>query len=171
MPETSRTDWVIELLAASHDRSSFSCGKPSLDTYLQRFARQNDRLGIGRTFVAVAPGDTRVVGYYTVSNGSVTFETIPEEVRKKLPRYPIPVLHLGRLAVDKSVQGKGLGETLLMDALHRAASLSEDVGLYAVEVHALDHEARRFYERYGFSRLVDDELHLYLPMKLVRKLF
>jgi GNAT superfamily N-acetyltransferase len=157
---------IIEPLSSKHDRSSFDCGEPSLNTYLRQYARQNDEKGLGRTYVAVEPGQTRVEGYYTISTGAVTFEQVPE----KLPRYPIPVVHLGRLAVDLSAQGKGLGELLLIDALKRATLAAEQLGIYAVEVRALNDSAQRFYLKYGFTPLLDDELHLYLSMKTIRKL-
>lgn len=157
---------IIELLTTKHDRSSFDCGEPSLNTYLKQYARQNDEKGLGRTYIAVEPGHARIEGYYTISTGAVTFEQVPD----KLPRYPIPVVHLGRLAVDLRSQGKALGELLLIDALKRAAQASEQLGIYAVEVRALNENARRFYLKYGFTSLLDDEMHLYLPMKTIRKL-
>lgn len=157
---------IIEPLSSKHDRSSFDCGEPSLNTYLKQYARQNDEKGLGRTFVAVEPDQTRIEGYYTISTGAVTFEQVPE----KLPRYPIPVVHLGRLAIDLKSQGKGLGELLLIDALKRAVQASEQLGIYAVEVRALNDSARNFYLKYGFTPLLDDEFHLYLPMKTIRKL-
>ena len=157
---------IIEPLSSTHDRSAFDCGEPSLNTYLRQYARQNDEKGLGRTYVAVEPGQTRVEGYYTISTGAVTFEQVPE----KLPRYPIPVVHLGRLAIGLTSQGKGLGELLLIDALKRAALAAEQLGIYAVEVRALNDSARRFYLKYGFTRLLDDEFHLYLSMKTIRKL-
>lgn len=157
---------IIEPLTSKHDRNSFDCGEPSLNTYLKQYARQNDEKGLGRTYVAVEPGQTRIEGYYTISTGAVTFEQVPE----KLPKYPIPVVHLGRLAVDLRSQGKALGELLLIDALKRAAQASEQLGIYAVEVRALNENARRFYLKYGFTSLLDDEMHLYLPMRTIRKL-
>lgn len=157
---------IIEPLSSKHDRSSFDCGESSLNTYLKQYARQNDEKGLGRTFVAVEPGQTRIEGYYTISTGAVIFEQVPE----KLPRYPIPVVHLGRLAIDLNSQGKGLGELLLIDALKRAFQASEQLGIYAVEVRALNDSARNFYLKYGFMPLLDDEFHLYLPMKTIRKL-
>ena len=156
----------IEPLSSQHDRNSFDCGEPSLNTYLRQYARQNDEKGLGRTYVAVEPGETRVEGYYTLSTGAVTFEQVPE----KLPRYPIPVVHMGRLAVDLRAQGKGLGELLLIDALKRAVQAAEQLGIYAIEVRALNERARNFYLKYGFTPLLDDELHLYLLMKVIRKL-
>jgi ribosomal protein S18 acetylase RimI-like enzyme len=158
--------YLIELLNTSHNRESFDCGESTLNDFLKRFARQNDEKGLGRTFVAVAADNPAVKGYYTLSNGAVKFDNVPE----KLPRYPIPVAHLGRLAVDVSARGQGLGEYLLLDALSRIADVAGQIGIYAVEVYALNEQAKSFYLKYGFRPLLDDPLHLYLPMKTVRKL-
>ncbi len=163
--------WIIEKLHKRHDRAAFSCGVPGLDTYLHRFAGQNERTGISQHFVAVATtGDTKILGYYALSAASVAFDSIPEDLRKRLPRYPVPVAHLGRLAVDQSMQGQGLGEDLLIDALARIARVADDIGVHAVEVVAINKAARRFYLKYGFTPLADDEHHLYLPLSVVKKL-
>ena len=155
----------IEPLTSQHDRSAFDCGEQSLNDYLQHYARQNDQRGLGRTYVLVLPGQKEVLGYYTISSGYVTFDTVPE----KLPRYPIPVVHLGRLAVDLRMQGRGAGKMLLVDALRRSVRVSEYLGIYAVEVRALHERARSFYLKYGFASLQDDPSHLYLPLKTLRK--
>lgn len=158
--------YYIEALSSTHDRAAFDCGEPSLNDFLKRFARQNDEKGLSRTYVAVLPGEPKIYGYYTISSGAIRFENMPE----KLPRYPIPVIHLGPLAVDVSAKGQGLGKILLLDALKRAASVSEQLGIYAVEVYALNTAARAFYLKYGFAPLLDDERHLYLTIKAIRKL-
>ncbi len=108
--------FVIQPLGKQHKRTHFDCGEESLNEFLQKYARQNSTKGFGRTFVAVLPGEAEVLGYYTLSSGSVSFEIVPE----KLPRYPIPTAHLGRLATDVKMRGQGLGELLLIDALERA---------------------------------------------------
>ncbi|HEV3236383.1 MAG TPA: GNAT family N-acetyltransferase [Gemmataceae bacterium] len=163
--------WRIERLASSHERSSFHCGESSLDEFLQRLASQYERKDICRTFVAVTGEHAVVQGYYSLSTGSVSYPTLPVETSRKLPRHPVPVAHLGRLAVDKKAQEKGLGAILLIDALKRCIQFSEQIGVFAVEVHALNDNARRFYVHFGFVELTDDPLHLYLPMRQVRKLF
>jgi GNAT superfamily N-acetyltransferase len=111
-----------------------------------------------------------VLGYYSLSAGSFDLSVLPEEERRKLPRHPVPVAHLGRLAVDQSTQGQGLGAFLLLDALARCERLADEIGLHAVEVQAIDDGARKFYLKYGFEPLLDDVHHLYLPMKAIRKL-
>lgn len=157
-------DLTIGLLTEKHDRVSFDCGEPSLNEYLQRFARQNAELFLGRTYVLVVPGQTRIEGYYTISSGAVARQDLPE---KRLPRYPIPVVLMGRLAVDRQAQGRGYGELLLQDALKRSAQLAQHLGIYAVVVDALNEKARDFYGKYGFAQTVDDPMRLYLPIKKV----
>lgn len=99
------------------------------------------------------PDREKIYGYYTIASGSVKFELIPEN----LPRYPLPVAHLGRLAVDNAAKGQGLGKALLVDALRRIQSVSAEMGIYAVEVYALDRSAREFYLKFGFKPLMNDE--------------
>ena len=154
----------IELLTTKHNREAFDCGEESLNDFLKRFARQNNEKGLGRTYVAVVNDEPRIYGYYTIANGNIGFDTIPE----KLPRYPIPVVHLGRLAVDEAAKGQRLGKALLADALKRAVKLADQIGIYAVEVYALSENAKEFYLKFGFVQMLDDEMHLYLPMKKIR---
>lgn len=158
--------FIIEPLTVSHNREAFDCGEESLNDFLKRFARQNAEKGLGRTFVAVKSDEPRIYGYYTISSGALSFDTIPE----KLPRYPIPVVHLGRLAVAETAKGQRLGKALLADALKRAVSIADQLGIYAVEVYALTESAREFYLKFGFTELLDDRLHLYLTIKNIRKL-
>src|SRR5947207_7435018 len=112
-----------------------------------------------------------MAGYYTLAAGSFDLGCLPEAARKKLPRHPLPTIHLGRLAVDQQFHGKRLGETLLFHALQTALDLSEKLGAHAVDVWAIDDEAAVFYQKYGFIPLLDDPLHLYLPMKTIEDLF
>lgn len=159
--------YSVTLLNTQHDRESFDCGESSLNEFLKRYARQNDEKGLGRTYVAVLTGDHHIYGYYTIASGALRFDTIPE---KKLPRYPIPVVHLGRLAVDQAAKGQGLGKALLADALKRADGIARQLGIYAVEVYALNEQAKAFYLKFGFMPLLDDEMHLYLPIKRLQTL-
>ena len=160
--------WVIERLSATIDVSAFECGERSLNYFLRVHALNNDRAGLGRTYIALERGEAGVAGYFTISTGSVRFDTVPDYSTKKLPKYPIPSVHIGRLAVDLSRQGKGLGETLLVDALRRAAEVSESVGIYAVDVIALHDKAKQFYLKYGFLEMLDTPLHLFLPIETAR---
>lgn len=158
-------DFVIETLGKKHDKESFDCGESSLNDFLQKYAGQNAKRGLGKTFVAVLPSEKKVYGYYTLSSGSVEFENFQE----KLPRYPIPTVHLGRLAVDSSMKGQGLGALLLVDGLERTVKVADELGIYAVELFALTENAKQFYMRYGFVELRDDKKHLYLPIVTLKQ--
>lgn len=158
--------YIIEPLNTRHDRAEFDCGEPSLNEFLKLYARQNDSKGLGKTYVAVLPEQQKVFGYYTISSGSLAFENLPEN----LPRYPIPVVHLGRLAVDANTKGQGLGVLLLLDTFRRSLKVADQLGIYAVEVKALTEQARKFYLKFGFAELIDQPFHLYLTIKKIRKL-
>ncbi len=162
-------EWKIERLGRSHDRGEFCCGKAPLDDFLRLRVSQYERRRLGRTYVAVFSGETKVAGYYTLASGAIPFADLPGDVAKRLPKHPVPVILLGRLAVDQKAQGRGLGKALLQDALRRCLGLSEQLGLYAVEVLAIDAEARGFYAKYGFVPLSDNDLHLFLPIKTIQE--
>lgn len=157
---------TIEKLSSHHERRNFDCGVEELNTYLTRYSGQHERKGMGRTYVATEKSDSRVPGYYTISSSAVAFEIVPENI----PRHPVPVALIGRLAVDKTARGQRLGEMLLIHALHSAQRAARIVGIYAVVVDALDNSARNFYLKYGFTELTDDRRHLYLPMKTIQRL-
>ena len=162
-------NWVIEPFAKTHDRSAFTCGKPSLDDFIHTRVSQYEKRRLGKTFVAISEGEKWVVGYYTLAAGAVTFKHLPTEASRKLPKHPIPVILLARLAVDQSAQGKRLGERLLLDALQRSLDLSGSLGAYAVEVDAIDDSAVAFYLKYGLAPLLDNPKHLYLPVATIEK--
>lgn len=169
----AESKWIIERIGKQHDRSGFDCGIASLNDFLQTLATQFEKRDLGRTFVAIAPTSPKIVlGYYTLASGAVRFDTIPAEEKSGLPsRMPIPVLHLGRLAVSKTAQGLGLGSFLLIDALRRGLTHGRSIAMRAVEVVAINEDARRFNLKYGFVELGDDRMHLYLSMRKVAKLF
>jgi predicted GNAT family N-acyltransferase len=162
-------DFRIEPLDRSHELAKFSCGRPPLDDFPHLFVTQYEKRKLGRTFVAVREDCRSVVGYYTLASGSIAFEHLPAKQAKKLPKHPVPVALLGRLAVDLTTRGQGLGEALLMDALKRCLTLSQQIGIHAVEVLAIDDAAARFYVKYGFVPLADNEMHLFLPMRTVEQ--
>lgn len=164
-------DWLVEPLARRHQRGEFHCGKAPLDQFLHTLVNQYEKRKLGRTYVAVRPGEMRVLGYYTLASGAVPFENVPANLARKLPRHPVPVALLARLAVDQAAQGQGLGKLLLMDALKRCLGLSGQLGIHAVEVDAIDPEARAFYEKFGFVPLPDSELHLFLPLATIQEAF
>ncbi|MGH8675788.1 MAG: GNAT family N-acetyltransferase [Burkholderiales bacterium] len=139
----------IRALGAADDRSRFRSGDPDLDRFLQRFAGQNQfRQYIGVTYVAVE--EDAVLGFATVAPGHVEIEELPVAQRNGLPRYPLPVLRLARLAVDRSVQGQGLGGRLLRFVLQLAARMADDYGCIGVVVDAKP-GAVEFYAGYGFA--------------------
>ncbi|HTU92910.1 MAG TPA: GNAT family N-acetyltransferase [Gemmataceae bacterium] len=150
-------------LEQTHDLTAFDCGSPALNDYLHKYAWTNHRGQAARTYVA-ARGN-RVVGYYTLAAGSVRRDDTPPRVAKGMGNYPVPIILLARLAVDRSEQGKGLGAALLRDAILRAAQAADIVGCRALLVHAKDPAAQAFYRKFGFESSPVNELHLYLLMK------
>ena len=162
-------EWHIEPLGEAHERGEFSCGKAPLDDFLRLRASQYERRRLGRTYVALFTGSMTVAGYYTLTASAVAVANLPKDVAKRLPKHPVPVILLGRLAVDQKASGQGLGKALLRDALCRSLELSKQLGLFAVEVLAIDAEAQAFYRKYGFVSLADNELHLFLPMKTIEE--
>jgi GNAT superfamily N-acetyltransferase len=161
-------DWREEPIGRGHDRKSFDCGSPELNQYLDRYARQNHESGGAKTFVAVSPAArARVMGYYSISPGAVEFARVPAKLTKKLGRYDVPVFRLGRLAIDRSVQGQGLGGNLLLAAGERALAVAGEVGGIALAIDAKDENAARWYERFGALVLLDDPLKLVLPLDII----
>lgn len=154
-------------LHRDYDVTAFDCGASPLNEYLQRFALTNHQNRSARTYVATR--GKRVVGYYTLAAGAVRREDAPSRVAKGLANYPVPIILLARLAVDRSEQGHGLGRALLKDALLRAIQAADLIGCRAVLVHAKDQSAQAFYRRFGFEPSPTDELHLYLLMKDIER--
>jgi predicted N-acetyltransferase YhbS len=150
-------------LDASHDLSTFDCGVPALNSYLKKFALQNQRSQSARTYVATR--EASVVGYYTLAAASARREETPARVAKGLAAHPVPLILLARLAVDGGEKGKGLGAGLLKNALLRAVQAADIVGCRAVMVHAKDEVARAFYQRFGFEPSPIDPFRLFLLMK------
>jgi ribosomal protein S18 acetylase RimI-like enzyme len=161
---------VIEPLDAHHDRTSFSCGEPVLDAYLQRQASQDVRRRVAQVFVALGSAPNIIAGYYSLSASSFEKEKLPAALSKRLPHYPVPAAVLGRLAVDHREQGRGLGEALLLDAIHRVVRASATIAVYAIIVDAKNERAGKFYERYGFQRFADEALRLFIPLETIEKL-
>jgi GNAT superfamily N-acetyltransferase len=161
---------VIEPLGPHHDRSSFSCGEPALDGYLQRQASQDVRRRVAKVFVAAGATLERIAGYYSLSAAEFNKAELPPTAAKRLPHYPVPAAVLGRLAVDQSYQGRGLGETLLMDAIRRTLRASEAMAVHAIVVDAKHERARAFYERYGFRSFATMPRRLFLPLETFEKL-
>jgi GNAT superfamily N-acetyltransferase len=162
---------IIAPLSNQHDRKSFDCGEQSLNQYLYSYASQDVRRRVNRVFVASTQNAPRqVIGYYSLSAGSLEAADLPEELRRRLPKYPVPVVLLGRLAVAKSHQGDGIGSILLGDALQRVAEASQVMAVYAVVVDALNNQAADFYRQFGFIPLPGQPRKLFLPMDSIAAL-
>jgi GNAT superfamily N-acetyltransferase len=161
-------DWHEEPISRHHDRKNFDCGSPALNTYLDRYARQNHESGGAKTFVAVSSAEpSRVLGYYSISPGSIEFARVPAMLTKKLGRYEVPVFRVGRLAVSLSVQGQGLGADLLLAAGIRCLAVAAEVGGVALAIDAKDEKAARWYTQFGAMALLDDPLKLVLPLATI----
>ena len=154
---------TIEKLRPDHELDGFDCGKEELNRFLIRHALGNQRAESAQSYVLAQ--DRKVVGYYSLAAGAVTHDEATARVRKGQARHPVPVILLARLAVDKTLQGRGIGPALLKDALLRAASAADTIGARALLVHAKDSDARSFYEHFGFEPSPTDPLHLFLIMK------
>ncbi|MBJ7898885.1 MAG: GNAT family N-acetyltransferase [Cyanobacteria bacterium RI_101] len=162
----------IELLEIPrHLRSSFCCGKDSLDNYIRKQASQDLKRRISTIFVLRDDPELDVLAYYSLSSYAVDITALDQEFAKRLPRYPqLPATLLGRLAVDHRHKGRGLGELMLVDALKRSFKASEQVASLAVIAEALDESVLDFYINYGFQQFKQNPMKLYLPMKSVEKL-
>lgn len=156
----------VHPLTGDHDRQGFDCGRQELNDWLQQVARQHQDKGLSKIFVAVREeAPTGICGYYALTLAELENRHLPEAWRKKLPRR-IPGVRLGRLAVDKQHQGKGLGELLLVDALTRAQRIYAEAGGIGLFVDALDEQAAGYYRNFGFAAAPDNPLLLFLSAKL-----
>ncbi|MDQ2925027.1 MAG: GNAT family N-acetyltransferase [Acidobacteriota bacterium] len=162
-------EYRIEPLRAQHDRANFSCGVAALDTYIQRQARQDVERKLAAVFVLTS-GSKDIAGFYTLSAHSILAVDLPESHSRKLPRFPLPVTLLGRMAVSQSLQGRGWGEFLLMHALERAWIGTRAVASWAVVVDAKA-GARDFYLKHDFIALPSQPERLFLPMAAIENLF
>ena len=164
-------DFQLEPLAQQHDRAAFSCGVQSLDHYLKTQASQDMRRKANAVFVMVgAEAPTRIVGYFTLCAHTLSQDEVPEAARRHIPRYPlVSATLIGRLAVDKNDQGRGVGAVLLARALRMAYENTSVVGSSMIVVDAMDERAAGFYEAHGFIRLVDS-MGLILPMQTTASL-
>jgi len=138
-----------QLLTIDHLLNEFDCGELSLDDWLKRRALANQLNGASRTFV-VADADKRVYGYYALAAGAVSHQMATRAVRRNMPD-PVPVMVLARLAVDRRVQGSKVGAAMLQDAVNRVVMISQNAGVRAILVHALNDQVKQFYEHFGFQ--------------------
>ena len=156
----------IETLSRTHDVDTFDCGSTALNAFLVRYAYVNQQAGASRTYVLLM--DTKVIGYYTLVVGEVTHDVAPPRISKGLPRYPIPIMVLARLAVRLDWQGQGVGSGLLKDAMLRTLQAADIAGIRALAVHAKDDRSRAFYERFDFVQAPSDRFHLFVLLKDIR---
>ncbi len=154
-------------ITADHDLADFACGEPSLDEWLKKRALKNHASGASRCFV-LCTGAT-VIGYYCLSAGAISHEVAPKAMRRNMPD-PLPVLLLGRLAIDRRYHNQGLGQALLRDAMIRAVSVAGDAGVFALLVHALSEPARRFYLSRGFVESPLRPMTLMITLETVRSI-
>lgn len=161
----------IEIIPISKNinKNDFDCGIDDLNLYLRQFAIPNDKKNIGKTFVAVSENKkSQVLGYYTVSMAQVIFNELPDTVKKGIPKYPVPAMRIGKLAVDMRFQGNDIGALLLRNALLRAISISSEVAIYCVIVDAINEKAKSFYIKYGFIPFYENPLTLVLQLKTIK---
>lgn len=162
---------VPEPLGPEHVVDDFSCGSAEQTTWLRRFARQSISMGTTRVFVATEPGSPRVVAYYAWCMAQLSVQDAPERLRRGAGRYPQPVALLARLGVDRRHEGRGLGAGLLLDAIARVATLSDEIGCRGLLVHAESERARDFYRHLlpEIEQSPTDDLHLVLLLKDIRR--
>jgi ribosomal protein S18 acetylase RimI-like enzyme len=156
----------LERLCSDHDLSGFACGVDELDEWLRRHALAAQKMDLARTFVVVR--GRRVVGYVSLTMGSVQRADTPAQLVRGMPAYPVGMVLIARLAIDKREQGSGLGTRLLADALRMSVLAGESVAARLVVVDAVDESAAQFYRRHGFTDTLDHPLRLYRRMKDVR---
>jgi GNAT superfamily N-acetyltransferase len=155
-----------EKLSPDHDLSQFQCGEPALDDWLRKRALQNEESGASRTYVVCV--GRRVVAYYALAAGAVAHVDAPGRVRRNMPD-PVPVVVIGRLAIDQSIQGQGIGPALLRDAILRTLQAAEIAGIRAILVHAISERAKHFYEKWGFISSPVEPLTLMITVAEARK--
>ncbi len=154
-------------LSTDHDLSNFDSGEPSLDEWLKKRALKNQASGASCCFVVC--GNKNVIGYYSLSAGAISHENAPKAMRRNMPD-PLPVLLLGRLAIDKKYHNQGLGSALLRDAMIRAVSVASDAGIFAVLVHSLSEQAKRFYLSRGFVESPIQPMTLMMTLETIRSI-
>jgi GNAT superfamily N-acetyltransferase len=156
----------LEVLRAEHDRKVFSCGVEPLDRYFREQATQDIRRRVSACYVAVDEATSAIAGYYTLAAGGVPLDEMPSQLAKRLPRYAsVPVVRMGRLAVDQHYRGKKLGAALLWDAVLRATR--SEIAAFALVVDAKDTTAAEFYRHHGFVALDDEQRRWLLPLSNV----
>ena len=161
--------WHEEPIARRHNRDAFDCGDAALNEFVRRYARQVHDQGGAKTFLAVADSDeTKILGFYSLSPASVDYASTPNIIKRGLARHDVPVFRLARLAVDRTMQGQGLGGQLLLSAGRRCLRASQEVGGVALLIDAKNEGVAGWYASYGALPLLDAPLSLLLPMATIR---
>lgn len=165
----SESAFRIAPLDPAHDRHTFTSGSEPLDRYVRQQVTQDIRRRVTACFVAIEQSSQRIAGYYTLASASISLVDFPANVAKRLPRYPsVSAVRMGRLAVDQTFQGRGVGGALLADALARA--LRAEIAAYALVVDAKDETAAAFYRHHGFIAFASQPLTLFLPLATAQAL-
>lgn len=163
------TTFKIRPLDKAGDTTFFDCKQAELDEYIRRYAAQDVKRNVARVFIATPEHDiSRLAGFYTLSASSVSCSDLPVALAKTLPRYPVPVALIGRLAVDQQFQGQGLGAVLLADACRKVANASTSLAMVGIVVQAKDAAAASFYQHFGFKPLPGQADRLLLPASAYR---
>lgn len=167
----NKIHYDIAKLSNDHHIKKFQCGIEALDLYLKTQAKQDMKRNISSTYALTEADKKNVAGYYTLSSFAIDTSALPDTYLKKLPRYHLlPSILIGRLAVDNQHQGKKIGEHLLIDAFKRSTSISEEIGIYTIIVHAKDESAINFHKHYDFIEFASNKYHLFLPIKTIKAL-
>jgi GNAT superfamily N-acetyltransferase len=156
----------IEKLARIHEVENFDCGQAELNKFLYINAFNNQLAGSSQTYLALS--DSKVIGFYSLVVGQVLYSDAPERLKKGLPRHPIPIMLLARMAVDKNRQGQGIGAGLLKDAMLRTLQASDIAGIRAFIVHIKNQNAKAFYEHFNFQPSPTDPYHLFILLKDIK---
>lgn len=154
----------IEVLQAHHQKKSFNCGQDDLNKFIKQYASQHQKSGTSKTYVTIDDDDTQVKGFYCLSSTSIGFDVVDAVLTKRLPRYPLPCVVVGRFAVDQTTQGRGIGQVLLAHALKQVSKVAQIIGINFVVIHAKDQKAMEFYQRFGFISLTSNPLTLIYPV-------
>ena len=157
--------WHEEHIAKSHPRSQFHCGERSIDEFLARYARQEDTMGVAKTFLAIDDANGAIVGFYTLTVESVPVSLMPEDYQKRLGHHNIPFFLLARLGVDRAYQGQGIGGQLLVAAAHRCITVAAEVGGLGLLIDAKSPELAAWYKKFGAVALPSDPLRLFIPLE------
>jgi GNAT superfamily N-acetyltransferase len=160
---------IVLFANKKHKTEKFDCGINSLNLFIKQFAWQQQKKHVGRTFV-INNKNNEVISFYTLSAGSIRHEEAPTALAKNLPKYPIPTVLLGRLAIHKTEQGKGLGALLLRDVLFRVSNVADNLDVVALTVDAKNKKAVAFYKQYGFIAFNSKPFTLFMPLKTIKQI-